>query len=591
MVIPDLRYMEYLRGKLVEAFVSAEANLEPARVGWAAVNAEKYTAVRRWIRRSDRIDNDVFGNPTVQANMHAATDWDNVTGPSGPEDPELSLISFQAHDGRPIAILANFSMHYFSGEEGLSADYFGLFCEGLKARLSEDRDESSPPFVGIMSHGCSGDVFRVDYAKPPAARYMPTIEEYSNEMVDLAMDAYRTIEHHSGADLAMLEKRFRLKYRVPDQQRLKWARKIFEAMGGREPKDRVEAYAREQLALHQQQSVELVLQAIRIGDIAIAATSTETYALTGLKLKHKSSLVKTMVIELANGSHGYLPPPEQHYLGGYNTWPMRGAGLEIQAEPIITEVALELLERVSGRPRRPFRQSVGPAAQAIIQAKPAVYWRLDEFEGPQALDASGRGRHAVYEPGVVFFLEGPHSEVYCAEKDQNRAAHFAGGRLRARIAGLGDHYSVALWFWNGMPTNARPISGWMFSRGPNHGQGPMGDHLGVGGTSHPGKIVFLRGGYKGGGKPVAGPTEIKRWTWNHVVFVRDGESVRVHLNGRRRPEIQTSSPAGFPVPFDELFVGGRSDNDANWEGRLDEVAVFDRALSGEEIEKLAPDLE
>ena len=162
MVIPDLRYMEYLRGKLVEAFVSAEANLEPARVGWAAVNAEKYTAVRRWIRRSDRIDNDVFGNPTVQANMHAATDWDNVTGPSGPEDPELSLISFQAHDGRPIAILANFSMHYFSGEEGLSADYFGLFCEGLKARLSEDRDESSPPFVGIMSHGCSGDVFRVD---------------------------------------------------------------------------------------------------------------------------------------------------------------------------------------------------------------------------------------------------------------------------------------------------------------------------------------------------------------------------------------------------------------------------------------------
>ena len=590
MVIPDLRYVKHLRGKLVEAFVAAEKNLEPARVGWAAVNAAKYTAVRRWIRRSDRIDNDVFGNPTAQANMHAAKDWNNVTGPSGPEDPELSLISFQAHDGRPIAILANFSMHYFDGEEGLSADYFGLFCEGLKARLSQNRDESSPPVVGVMSHGCSGDIWRVDYAKPPAARYMPAIEEYANEMVDLALDAYRSIKHQSGADLAMVEKRFPFRYRAPDQQRLKWAQDIFEAMGGREPKNRVEAYAREQVAMHKKQTVQLVLQAIRIGDIAVAATSTETYALTGLKLKLQSPFEKTMVIELANGSHGYIPPPEQHYLGGYNTWPMRGAGLEIQAEPVITEVALSLLEHVTARPRRRFQQSCGAASQAIIQAKPVAYWRLDEFEGPQAFDVSGGGRHAVYELGVAFFLDGPHSEGYCSAKEQNRAAHFAGGRLRSRITGLGDHYSVALWFWNGMPINARETSGWMFSRGPNYGLGPVGDHLGVGGTSRPGKIVFLRSQHEGNGKLVAGTTQIKRWTWNHVVLVRDGDAVRVHLNGSRQPEIETSIPASSPNRSDEVFCGGRSDNHSNWEGRLDEVAIFDRALSVAEIEKLAANI-
>tara|TARA_B100000686_G_C16295823_1_gene715915 strand:+ start:527 stop:700 length:174 start_codon:yes stop_codon:yes gene_type:complete len=37
----------------------------------------------------------------------------------------------------------------------------------------------------------------------------------------------------------------------------------------------------------------------------------------------------------------------------------------------------------------------------------------------------------------------------------------------------------------------------------------------------------------------------------------------------------------------ELFFGGRCDNQANWEGRLDEIAVFDRALSAAEIGKLA----
>ena len=80
---------------------------------------------------------------------------------------------------------------------------------------------------------------------------------------------------------------------------------------------------------------------------------------------------------------------------------------------------------------------------------------------------------------------------------------------------------------------------------------------------------------------------IQRWSWNHVVFVRDGHSVRVYLNGNSQPEIETKAPAGFPVGFDRLFFGGRCDGQSNWEGRLDEIAVFDRALAPEEIEELA----
>ena len=124
----EASYVPFLRGKLAEAIAAAEANLEPARLGWAVRNAADFTALRRWIIRPDRIGTDPFGNATVRANMHAGANWDNVTGESGPEDPDLSLISFQAPDGRPIAALANFSMHYFSGVEPLHADYFGLFC-------------------------------------------------------------------------------------------------------------------------------------------------------------------------------------------------------------------------------------------------------------------------------------------------------------------------------------------------------------------------------------------------------------------------------------------------------------------------------
>jgi len=292
----------------------------------------------------------------------------------------------------------------------------------------------------------------------------------------------------------MTEARLKLNYRVPDKQRLEWARRIVDAMGDRLPKNLQEVYAREQIFLHQRQSTEIVVQALRIGEIGIAATSSETYALTGLKLKLQSPLERTMVIELANGGDGYIPPPEQHHLGGCNAWPARSAGLEVQAEPIIAETALQLLEQVADRPRRMFKQTRGVGCKALLQAKLVAYWRLDDFSGPRAVDASGNNRDAIYEPGVVFFLEGPRSEVFCTNKEKKRHAGFAGGCLRSRIAGLGDNYSVSLWFWNGMPSDAREVSGWFVSRGREHRLGPHGDHLGIGGTaSEQGKLIFLGG--------------------------------------------------------------------------------------------------
>ena len=583
----DPKYVPFLREKLAEALAAAEANLEPARVGWAVGNAAEFTALRRWIRRPDRIADDPFGNPTGRANMHAGRNWDDVTGESGPEDPDLSLISFQAKDGRLIAVLANFSMHYFGGQAPLGADYFGLFCEGLKSHLAGKRDEGHPPFVGIMSHGCSGDIWRRDYTKPIPPKDH-TIESYAEALVKIALKACGTITYREDADLAMAEARLHLNYRVPDKQRLEWAQRIVEAMGDRLPNTTPEVYAREQIILHERQSTEIVVQALRIGDIGIATTPNETYALTALKVKLQSPLPNTMVIELANGGDGYLVPPEQLLLGGYNTWPARSAGLEVQAEPKVTETALGLLEKAAGRPRREFKQSCGPASEALLKAKPAVYWRLDEFAGPLAADSSGQNRDALYESGVAFFLGGPRSDSLCRGGEENRAAHFAGGRLRSRIANLGDRYSVSLWFWNGMPVDGREVTGWMFSRGRDHGLGPHGDHLGIGGTAgHSGKLIFLHGDDFEGAKPVPGRTDIQRWSWNHVVFVRDGENVKITLNGNSQPEIQAKSPAGFPVAFDQLFFGGRCDNQSNWEGRLDEIAVFDRSLSAEEIEKLA----
>ena len=565
----DPSYVPFLKEKLVEAIATAQARMEPARIGFAKTDAAAFTALRRWIKRPDRIAEDPFGNPTVRATMHAGRNWDDVTGESGPEDPDLSLISIQSKAGKPIAVLGNFSMHYF-GDKDISADYFGLFSERLKQRI-----DPQGKMVGIMSHGCSGDIYRVDYKVPEKDRPKPTIDEYTKGLLDLAIKAYAGIQYREDVDVAMAEKRMTLKYRVPDKQRLEWAQRVMAEVGDRLPKTQPEVYAREQIMLHEKQQTEIVVQAMRIGDIGIATTPNETYAITGLKIKAASPLKYNVVIELANGGDGYIPPPEQHLFGGYNTWAARSAGLEVMAEPKITQTAISLLETVAKAPRKPWALNAGAATKAISALKPFAYWRLNEFCGPLAADETKNHHDAAFESHVTYYLDGPNSAAFC-DGEVNRAPHFVGGRLCADLAGLGENYTVSMWIWNGLPNDAREVNGWFYSRDHNHGLSNFGEHLGIGGTSgNTGKLVFTSD------KTFGGKTEIPRWTWQHVVLVREGEKVRVYLNGALEIEGMANSSS---IP--SAFFGGRSDNDSNWEGRLDEIAVFDRALSADEVAKL-----
>ncbi len=572
----DETYIAFLREKLVEAFVAAEKNLEPAKVGWGITQAAEFTALRRWIRRPDRVVNDPFGNPTVRANMHAASNWDDVTGPSGPEDPDLSLISFQALDGSPIAVIANFSMHYFS-DTAISADYFGLFSEGFKQHLAAQEIEDHPPFVAMMSHGCSGDIWRRDYAQPTEARNDKlTIEEYTSALLEIALAAYHKIEYTANTDLAMAEERLTLNYRTPDLQRLEWAKRIVADMGDRMPTTTEEVYAREAIVLHDLQSTEIVVQALRIGEIGIVTTPNETYALTGLKLKLQSPLQKTMVIELANGGDGYIPPPEQHLLGGYNTWAARSAGLEVTAEPKIVQAGLRLLEEVTQTNRSVYQQPIGPAAQSLLDLKPVAYWRMDEFSGPVAADTSGNTHGATYDPGTVFFLEGPDSEQYTNSEELNRCAHFAGGRLHGTNPGLDGDFTVSMQIWNGMPTDGREVTGWFFSFGPDLGSPKNALHVGLGGKeNHLGQIIV----YQGDKLLAHGETQIERWTWNDIRIVVKENSVQVWRNGK--PELHTEISALNYNPSYHIFIGGHCSNQENWEGRIDEVVFFNKALTAE----------
>jgi hypothetical protein len=572
----DPAYVALLPGRIAEGVERAAVAMVPAKIGWAAIDDDRHTFCRRWIRRPDKLLDDPFGNRSVRANMHPGYVNPDAIAPSGPVDPALTVLSLQTLEGRPIAILANYSQHYY-GASPVSADYYSKFAVALTRKLGVERQ--TPPFVGIMSQGTSGDQMWMDYSRP---RDEPGIDRYAEEVADSAFKAYKSITaYHDRVPLAMAETTLSLRRRVPDAQRLAWGRAIAEKMGSRPPKDLPEVYAREALSLHDEPRRELKLQAICIGELGIAAIPNEVFALTGLKLKARSPFATTMNIELANGSEGYIPPPEQHALGGYTTWPARTAALEVQAEPKIVATVLSLLEQVAGRPRRDAVPRPCSYSEHVLASRPMAYWRLDEMEGSEALDWTGHEHLGRYEPGIAFFLPGADLPGFLSGGQLNRAVHFAGGRLVARLTLPAESYSVELWFWNGLPTDARPVTSHLLAHGTDS---TSGDTLSLGGSAGgtaKGRLIFTE---DSSSSPLSGRSEIVPKTWHHIVLTRTGRQVAVYLDGNARPEIIGQADVHqATTTANTVYLGGRHDHEATFEGKIDEVACYDRPLTPAEI--------
>ena len=574
----DTNYVQFLPGKIAEAIAAAVQNLEPASVGWSAIDDWEHTFNRRWIRRPDKLIVDPYGQASAKAHMHPGFQSPDAIGPSGPVDPGLSLLAVKAKDGRPLAVLANYSQHYF-GAAALSADYYGRFAVHIGEMVGSKGD--GQPFIGIMSQGTSGDLMWMDYAAP---KRQLGYDAYAKEVAEKVFVAYQKIQWHEEAPIKMVEKKLNLAYRVPDADRLAWARKIAATVQDRLPQNWPEVYAFEALHLHERQRTELKLQAITIGDLAITTLPNEVYAITGLKLKAQSPLPLTFNIELANGAEGYIPPPEQHALGGYTTWAARTAGLELQAEPKITETLLQALEEISGKKRKTVSPQSGLYAQAILAAKPAAYWRLEEMLFPQAYDSSGNKRHALYEPGVALYLAGVGSgngispkpaltaSAFSYGSEINRSAHFAGGGLVAAVK-PGKKWSTEFWFWNGLTTNLRAVTGILVSTEDAH------EVLGItGNADQPGRLFFAQGTNR-----FIGKTELLLKDWHYAALVRDGSKVSVYLDGQTAPEILATVDKAKKSPT--LTYGRGVDKFSAFEGKLDEVAYFERALTPVELVK------
>jgi hypothetical protein len=270
--------------------------------------------------------------------------------PAGPVNPRVYFLSVESTNGRPIALLANYWLHYVGGvgRGHISADYFGVFSERIGQLL--ETEGADPPFVGMLSNGASADVNNNDYANYGRQRRYAPYEKMRRIAEDVAQEVVRvrkTIEHRDWVKLGAAQAEMTLRYRRPTPEQLQRARRILD---NPQPNSRDYSwqaiFARRAVdAADWPETVDAVVQTFRIGDLGIAALPFEVFTEIGLEIQQRSPFNDTFVIELANGGLGYLPSPRQHELGGYETW-LTVNRVEKGASPKLVEKLMELFETV-----------------------------------------------------------------------------------------------------------------------------------------------------------------------------------------------------------------------------------------------------
>jgi neutral/alkaline ceramidase-like enzyme len=335
-------YEQFIVSRIVDSVLCAIDALEPAQIGWGRGEAPGEVNNRRWyLNEPSRMVNPFGGQDKVR--MNPPRGHKSLVKPAGPIDPEIVILSVRSAEGRPIALLANYSLHYVGGVPAghISADYFGAFADRIQELLGADRLD--PPFVGILSNGTSGDINNINFRNPsPKRKPYEQIHRVANIVADEVYKAYQSLDYHDHVQLGGRMSELTLKARKPDEATIAWARAIQE-----KPEEETELkqriYAGRTLgAIKNPETVDIRVQALRIGDVGIAAIPFEVFVETGLGLKKDSPLPVTFTISHSNGSYGYLPTPAQHELGGYETWLGTNRVAE-DSEPAITARLLEQL--------------------------------------------------------------------------------------------------------------------------------------------------------------------------------------------------------------------------------------------------------
>ncbi|WP_437201287.1 neutral/alkaline non-lysosomal ceramidase N-terminal domain-containing protein [Planctomicrobium sp. SH664] len=325
-------YQQFVAKRIADGVQRAKNLLRPAEFAFGTVSIPEHVHNRRWFVKPEAMPANPFGAKDLVKSLPTAGSPDNVK-PAGPTDPEVSFLSFRQPDGAPIALLASYSLHYVGGIEPghVSSDYYGRVCEYLVEFTGTAHQK--PPFVPVMANGTSGDVLGVNFGVVQTKRnYYEKIDEVASDVATKVLNALSTLTYTSDVQLDARYRVVELDFRKPDDEMMRWAEKTY-AAGQTTVLPKGVSYHTQPLALAHFYAKKLItmsdyypdkalcpLQMLKIGNLYIGTMPCEAFCEIGLDFKKNCPVQPAFLMTLSHGHHGYVPPPHQHDLGGYEAW-------------------------------------------------------------------------------------------------------------------------------------------------------------------------------------------------------------------------------------------------------------------------------
>ncbi|NMA95657.1 MAG: hypothetical protein GX974_06415, partial [Clostridiales bacterium] len=293
----DENYVKYLIRKICDAALLALKRMQSVNIGIGIGHEESIAFNRRFLMD----DGTYRTNPGINN--------PSIVKPVGPIDPEVLVARVDNEDGTPIGAIVNYTCHLdVVGGDKFSADYPGELRRVLKRLYGDD-------FITLFFTGTCGNINHLD-----VTGNMKIVKDHHKKMGRiLAGEVFKVmqrVEYLNNPKVLCASRHIQASIREATKEELIEARNV---LNTRDKPESEILFAKDILELSRsdKRKVELEVQVIGVGDLAIVGLPGEVFVEFGLDIKRRSKFGYTAISELTNGAYGYIPVREAFEQGGY----------------------------------------------------------------------------------------------------------------------------------------------------------------------------------------------------------------------------------------------------------------------------------
>ena len=217
-----------------------------------------------------------------------------------------------------------------------------------------------------------------------------------------------------------------------------------------------------------------------------------------------------------------------------------------------------------------------------------IYLPFDERSGQTAADQSGNNNDAKLIDGAKWQPNGGKIGGAVALDGAGAAVEAADGG--DYINGL-KAFTISVWVKSDSVGHDRGI---IFGKDPAGGDDVFGLRYDAASWATKGGTNLIKGAITttGGGQAYEGKSDVQTTDWQHLAFAwKSGEQLSLYIDGELDddPTHNDGGKDGEISGATKLLIGkgAKDNNGTSWPGLIDDVRIYDRALTEAEIEDLA----